>query len=418
MTPLLQTDDTAREGARKIAFARKRMPVLARVEAELAERRPLADERIAACLHVTTETGNLCRALVAAGAEVALCASNPLSTKDDVAAALAASAGIAVHARNGSSLDELRAGMDAVLDTGPTLLVDDGADLTAIVHTRRGDLAPGIRAAAEVTTAGVQRLRSMDAGGVLRFPVVPVNDAQTKHLFDNRYGTGQNTIDGILRATNVLLAGAVFVVVGFGWCGRGVAARARGMGARVVVCEVDPIKVLEAVLEGYEVLPVLDAAELGDVFVTVTGNRHAIPLDALRRMKSGAVVANSGHFDLEIDVEGLRAAAVERHVPRRNVEELVLEDGREIVLLAEGRLVGQACAEAHPAAVMDMSFATMALAVEHLATHAQSLAPGLHALPAAIEERVARLKLEALGIRHDALTAEQEAYVGSWEVGS
>jgi adenosylhomocysteinase len=258
----------------------------------------------------------------------------------------------------------------------------------------------------------------MDAGGVLRFPVVPVNDAQTKHLFDNRYGTGQNTIDGILRATNVLLAGSVFVVVGFGWCGRGVAARARGMGARVVVCEVDPIKVLEAVLEGYEVLPVLDAAEVGDVFVTVTGNRHAIPLEALRRMKSGAVVANSGHFDLEIDVEGLRRAAVERHVPRRNVEELVLEDGREIVLLAEGRLVGQACAEAHPAAVMDMSFATMALAVEHLAAHARSLAPGLHALPAAIEERVARLKLEALGIRHDTLSAEQEAYVASWEVGS
>jgi adenosylhomocysteinase len=418
MTSMLQDTSLAPEGRRKIEFARKRMPVLSAIEAELAERRPLAGERIAACLHVTTETANLCRALAAAGAEVAVCASNPLSTKDDVAAALVADTDVQVYARRGCSDEELHDQLDAALDIAPTLLVDDGADLTATIHSRRPELLDSLRAAAEVTSIGVQRLRAMEAHGVLRVPVVPVNDAQTKHLFDNRYGTGQNTIDGILRATNVFIAGAVFVVVGYGWCGRGIAARARGMGARVIVCEVEPIKVLEAVLEGFEVLPVLDAAELGDIFVTVTGGRDAIPLAALERMKSGAVVANSGHFDIEIDVAGLRRIATDVREVRPNVEELVLPSGAEICLLAEGRLVGQACAEAHPASVMDMSFATMALAVEYLAGAGRGLPAGLHALPAALEQRVARLKLAALGVRHDTLTAAQEAYLASWELGS
>jgi adenosylhomocysteinase len=418
MSTVIQGEELVREGRRKIEFARKRMPVLAAIEDELAERRPLEGHRIAACLHVTTETANLCRALAAGGADVALCASNPLSTKDDVAAALAADTPVQVHAVRGCSEEELRRQLDAALHIEPTLVVDDGADLTATIHSRRPELLDDLVAAAEVTSIGVQRLRSMEAHGVLRVPVVPVNDAQTKHLFDNRYGTGQNTIDGILRATNTFIAGAVFVVVGYGWCGRGVAARARGMGARVIVCEVEPIKVLEAVLDGFEVLPVLDAAELGDIFVTVTGGRDAIPLAALERMKSGAVVANSGHFDLEIDVAGLRRIATAVREVRANVEELVLPSGTEIVLLAEGRLVGQACAEAHPASVMDMSFATMALAVDYLAGPGRGLPPGLHALPAPIEQRVARLKLAALGIRFDTLSVAQKEYIDSWELGS
>jgi adenosylhomocysteinase len=418
MTQLLQDEELVHEGRRKIEFARKRMPVLAAIEAELAERRPFEGERIAACLHVTTETANLCRALAAGGAEVALCASNALSTKDDVAAALAADTDVRVHAVHGCDAAAFRAQIDAALAIEPTLLVDDGADLTVAIHTRSPALLQGLVGGAEVTSIGVQRLRAMAADGALRFPMVPVNDAQTKHLFDNRYGTGQNTIDGILRATNVFLAGAVFVVVGYGWCGRGIAARARGMGARVVVCEVDPIKVLEAALEGFEVLPIVEAAEIGDIFVTVTANRDAIPLAALERMKAGAVVANSGHFDLEIDIAGLRQIATDVRVVRPNVEEFVLPSGAEIVVLAEGKLVGQSCAEAHPASVMDMSFATMALAVEYVADSGRALSAGLHSLPAAIDDRVARLKLEALGIRHDTLTAEQEAYLASWDVGS
>ena len=357
---LLKDPALAPEGLRKIDFAASRMPVLAAVADELARTRPLAGHRIAACLHVTTETANLCRALHAGGAELALCASNALSTKDDVAAAIHAELGAAVFAVHGADRDTFYRQVDGVLATRPTLVVDDGADLTATVHTRRRDLLAGIAGATEVTTIGVVRARNMAREGVLAYPLLAVNDAATKHLFDNRYGTGQSTLDGILRATNVLLAGKVFVVVGYGWCGRGLAARARGMGARVIVCEVDPLKALEAVMEGYQVLPVAEAARIGEVFVTVTGGRDALTLEHLSAMPTGAVVANASHFDLEVDVAGLRRAAVDATEVRPGAVAYTLPGGSRLIVLAEGRLVGQSCAEAHPAEVMDLTFATQA----------------------------------------------------------
>jgi adenosylhomocysteinase len=394
------------------------MPVLAAVAAELATKRPLAGMRIAACLHVTTETANLCRALHAGGAELALCASNPLSTKDDVAAAIHDELGAAVFAVHGADRETFARQIDAVLDTRPTLLVDDGADLTARLHRDRRDLLGGVLGATEVTSTGVLRARNLAREGALAYPLLAVNDAATKHLFDNRYGTGQSTIDGILRATNILLAGKVLVVVGYGWCGHGVAARARGMGARVVVCEVDPVKALEAVMDGHQVLPVAEAARVGDVFVTVTGNRDAITLEQLRAMKPGAIVCNAGHFDVEVDVPGLRRAATDVTEVRPNAVAYTLPGGGRVVLLAEGRLVGQSAAEASPAEVMDLTFATQALAVAHLATAGGTLGPGVHPVPAAIEQRVARHKLAALGVRCDDLTAEQEAYLRDWRIGS
>jgi adenosylhomocysteinase len=428
---LLKDPDLAPEGLRKIDFAASRMPVLAAVAAELARTRPLAGQRIAACLHVTTETANLCRALVAGGAELALCASNALSTKDDVAAAIHAELGAAVFAVHGADRDTFHRQVDGVLATRPTLVVDDGADLTATVHTRRRDLLAGIAGATEVTTIGVVRARNMAREGVLAYPLLAVNDAATKHLFDNRYGTGQSTLDGILRATNILLAGKVFVVVGYGWCGRGLAARARGMGARVVVCEVDPLKALEAVMEGYQVLPVAEAARIGEVFVTVTGGRDALTLEHLQAMPPGAIVANAGHFDLEVDVAALRRAATAATEVRPGAVAYTLPGGgREasgegappspegrVIVLAEGRLVGQSCAEAHPAEVMDLTFATQTLAVAQLAT-ADPLPPGVHPVPAAVEERVARLKLAALGVRCDELTPAQEDYLLGWRLGT
>jgi adenosylhomocysteinase len=393
------------------------MPVLAAVTEELARTRPLADHRIAACLHVTTETANLCRALVAGGAELALCASNSLSTKDDVAAAIADELGVAVFAVRGADRDTFSRQVDGVLATRPTLVVDDGADLTATLHTRRRDLLEGIAGGTEVTTIGIQRARNMAREGVLAYPLLAVNDAATKHLFDNRYGTGQSTLDGILRATNVLLAGKVLVVVGYGWCGRGLAMRARGMGARVVVCEVDPLKALEAVMEGYQVLPVAEAARVGEVFVTVTGGRDALTLEHLSAMPPGAIVANAGHFDVEIDVAGLRRAATEVTEVRPGAVAHTLPGGGRVIVLAEGRLVGQACAEAHPAEVMDLTFATQALATARLVTD-DPLPPGVHPVPAATEERVARLKLAALGVRCDDLTAAQEGYLRGWRLGT
>jgi adenosylhomocysteinase len=393
------------------------MPVLAAVTGELARARPLAGQRIAACLHVTTETANLCRALVAGGAELALCASNSLSTKDDVAAAIADELGVAVFAVRGADRDTFSRQVDGALAIRPTLVVDDGADLTATIHTRRRDLLGGIAGGTEVTTIGVQRARNMAREGVLAYPLLAVNDAATKHLFDNRYGTGQSTLDGILRATNVLLAGKVLVVVGYGWCGRGLALRARGMGARVVVCEVDPLKALEAVMEGYQVLPVAEAARVGEVFVTVTGGRDALTLEHLSVMPPGAIVANAGHFDVEIDVAGLRRAATEATEVRPGAVAYTLPGGNRIIVLAEGRLVGQACAEAHPAEVMDLTFATQALAVARLAT-GDPPPPGVHRVPAAVDERVARLKLAALGVRCDDLTAAQEGYLRGWRLGT
>jgi adenosylhomocysteinase len=428
---MLKDPALAPQGLRKIDFAASRMPVLATVADELARTRPLAGHRIAACLHVTTETANLCRALVAGGAELALCASNSLSTKDDVAAAIHDELGVAVFAVHGADREAFWRQVDGVLASRPTLVVDDGADLTATIHTRRRELLAGIAGGTEVTATGVLRARNMAREGALAYPLLAVNDAATKHLFDNRYGTGQSTIDGILRATNVLLAGKVVVVVGYGWCGRGVAMRARGMGARVVVCEVDPLKALEAVMEGYQVLPVAEAARVGEVFVTVTGNRDALTVDHLAAMPNGAIVANAGHFDLEVDVAGLRRRATAASEVRPGAVAYTLpregsgqggapspEDrGNRVVVLAEGRLVGQSCAEAHPAEVMDLTFATQALAVERLAT-GDRLAPGVHPVPAAVDERVARHKLAALGVRCDDLTAEQEGYLGEWRLGT
>jgi adenosylhomocysteinase len=415
---MLKDPTLAPEGLRKIDFAASRMPVLAAVAEELARTRPLDGVRIAACLHVTTETASLCRALVAGGAELALCASNPLSTKDDVAAAIHQELGAAVFAVHGADRETFYRQVDGVLASRPTLVVDDGADLTATIHTRRRDLLGGIVGGTEVTSTGVLRARNMAREEVLAYPLLAVNDAATKHLFDNRHGTGQSTLDGILRATNVLLAGKVLVVVGYGWCGRGVAARARGMGARVVVCEVDPLKALEAVMEGYQVLPVAEAARAGDVFVTVTGNRNAVTLEHLSVMKPGAIVANAGHFDQEVDVAGLREAATAATEVRPGAVAYTLAGGARVLVLAEGRLVGQSCAEAHPAEVMDLTFATQALAVEHLVTAGGALGPGVHPVPAAVDDRVARHKLAAIGVRCDHLTADQEAYLRGWRLGT
>ena len=415
---MLKDPALASEGRRKVEFAAGRMPVLRAIEEDFQRRQPLRGVRIGACLHVTTETANLCRTLVAGGAELALCGSNPLSTKDDVAASIQADLGAQVFAIHGCDHDTYYRQVEEVLASRPTLIVDDGADLTATIHAQRPELLPAIVGGTEVTSSGVLRVRHMTREGALRYPMVALNDADTKHLFDNRYGTGQNTIDGILRATNVLLAGSVLVVVGYGWCGRGVAQRARGMGARVVVVEVDPIKALEAVMEGYQVLPMAEAAEIGDLFVTVTGNRGAIRLEHLEAMKPGAIVCNSGHFDVEIDVAGLRARATGSRMVRPDVVEYVLPGGKPVVVLAEGRLVGQACAEAHPAEVMDLSFSTQALAVEYLVAEGGALEPGVHAVPPAISDRVARHKLRSVGVRWDDLTEPQLAYLSSWRTGT
>jgi adenosylhomocysteinase len=408
----------AESGRLKIEFAGQRMPVLNLVREDFERRKPLDGMRIAACLHVTTETANLCHTLVSGGAELALCASNPLSTKDDVAAAIHADFGARVFAIHGCDRDTFYRQVDGALSVRPTFVVDDGADLTATIHTSRRELLDEVLGASEVTSTGVLRARNMAKDGALQYPMIALNDADTKHLFDNRYGTGQNTIDGILRATNKLLAGSAFVVAGYGWCGRGVAMRARGMGSRVIVVEVDPIRALEAVMDGNEVMPMDDAARLGDLFVTVTGNSGAIGASHLEAMKDGAIVCNSGHFDLEIDVEGLKQQAVSSREVRPNMVQYVLPDGRRINLLGQGRLVGQVAAEAHPAEVMDMTFSTQALVAEFVAREHGRLTPQVHPVPRDIDERVARSKLTALGVELQELTASQRKYLASWEVGT
>jgi adenosylhomocysteinase len=417
MASILRDPALAPQGRTKVDFADERMPVLRSIRERLARERSLEGHRVAACLHVTTETANLCRALVAGGAELALCASNPLSTKDDVAAAVQADLDAEVYAVHGCDRATFYRQLDAALALEPTIVVDDGADLTARLHARRPELADAVHGGTEVTSTGVQRLRNMAAAGALRYGVVAVNDARTKHLFDNRYGAGQNTIDGILRATNALLAGSVFVVVGFGWVGRGIAARARGMGARVVVCEVDPLRALEAVMEGFDVRPVREAAADADVVVTATGNRDALGLAELEALKPGAIVANSGHFDVEIDVAGLRETAVATRAVREHVVEYELAGGGRVQVLAEGRLVGQSCAEANPAAVMDLTFSTQALAIERIAAR-ERLEPGVHEVAPDVDELVARAKLRALGIEHDELSETQRAYLASWDAGT
>lgn len=415
---MLRDRDLAEQGRTRIDFAGKRMPVLQLIREDFERRRPLDGARIAACLHVTTETANLCRTLAAGGAELALCASNPLSTKDDVAAAIHVDYGANVYAIYGCDRETFYRQVGGVLSHAPNLVIDDGADLTATIHQKHVELIGNMIGGTEVTSTGVYRIRNMARDGALRYPMIPLNDALTKHLFDNRYGTGQNTIDGILRGAHVLLAGSVLVVAGYGWCGRGVAMRASGMGARVVVVEVDPIKALEAVMDGYQVLPMREAARVGDVFVTVTGNRDVITTEVMASMKPGAIVCNSGHFDVEIDVDGLKARAVESRAVRPDAVEYVLPEGQSVVLLADGRLVGQSAAEAHPPEVMDLSFGTQALLVEHLVSKGRDLAPGVHPVPRTIDDRVAREKLRTLEVQPDELTSAQLSYLTGWEAGT
>jgi len=433
--------ELANQGKRRIVWADRHMPVLASIRARFAKEKPLAGQRLAACLHVTSETANLVRTLVAGGAEVRLCASNPLSTQDDVASALVAQLGVSVFAVKGEDNSRYYKHIRACLEFSPTLTMDDGADLvSSLLFVARGEakgvhaevqafagalgdegrrkLIAGVLGSTEETTTGVIRLRAMERDGVLRFPVIAVNDSDTKHLFDNRYGTGQSTVDGILRATNVLLSGLTVVVVGYGWCGRGVAMRAHGHGARVVVCEVNPVRALEAAMDGYSVMPMADAAKVGDVFVTVTGDTKVIGPEHFRLMKDGAILCNSGHFDVEIDLPGLREMASEVFEARPLVQGYRLKDGKTVYILAEGRLVNLAAAEGHPAAVMDMSFANQALAAEYLVKEAGKLQPKVYRLPEDLDREIARLKLATMGLGIDTLTGEQASYLASWREGT
>ena len=408
----------SQQGQDRIAWAGQEMKVLSLIRERFEKERPLEGVRIGACLHVTTETANLVRTLAAGGAEVALCASNPLSTQDDTAAALCEEDGVNVFAIKGVDTETYYRHLNAVLDRRPQITMDDGCDLVTLLHTeRKGELA-GVIGGTEETTTGVIRLRAMAADGVLAYPIVAVNDANTKHLFDNRFGTGQSTIDGIVRATNLLIAGRTVVVCGYGMCGRGVASRARGLGARVIVTEVAPLPALEAVMEGFEVMPLREAARVGDLFVTVTGDTHVLAADAFAAMKDGAVMANSGHFDVEIDKAALADASTEVRRIREFVDEYHVRDGRKLYLLAEGRLVNLAAAEGHPASVMDMSFANQALSVEWVVKNASGLGPQVYGVPADIDAEVARLKLSAMGVTIDELTTEQAEYLSSWQHGT
>jgi len=395
------------------------MPVLRQIRERFELTKPFAGVKIAACMHVTTETANLMRALKAGGAEIALCASNPLSTQDDTAAALVHEYGISVFARNAIDRDGYYRHINAALDIAPHQVFDDGCDLVNTLHTERRELLEGVRGGCEETTTGVIRLHQMAKDGALKFPMVAVNDTDTKHMFDNRYGTGQSTLDAIFRSTNTLLAGKVFVVAGYGYCGKGVAERAKGMGADVVVTEIDPTKALDATMQGYRVMPMTEAAAIGDVFVTVTGNRDVLREEHFAVMKDGAIFANSGHFDIEIDVKWLEEnAATKNSKIRHQTDEYVMRDGRRLLLLAEGRLVNLGAAEGHPAAVMDMSFADQALTAEWLVENAEDLEPGVYEVPTEIDKEVARLKLASMSVDIDVLTPAQEKYLNSWEHGS
>ena len=405
-------------GKTKIEWSDRLMPVLALIRERFTADRPLRGQRISACLHITTETANLARTLQAGGAEVALCASNPLSTSDEVTASLVEDYGISIFAIRGAPRDLYYKHINQALDQKPTITMDDGADLVSTVHTERRELLEDIRGGTEETTTGVIRLRAMADHGELAYPIVAVNDARTKHLFDNRYGTGQSTVDGILRATNMLFAGSTVVVAGYGWCGRGFALRARGMGANVIVTEVDPVRALEAQMDGHRAMTMAEAAPQGDLFVTLTGDIRVIRAEHFELMKDGAIVANSGHFNVELDLVALEKMAVSRRTVRPNVEEYALADGRRIFVLAEGRLVNLAAAEGHPAAVMDMSFANQALAAAYLSAKSDTLENLVYAVPQGIDDEVARLKLQAQGVNVDTLTEEQINYLASWRVGT
>lgn len=405
-------------GKLRMEWAKKFMPVLQNIKEKFSREKPLKGIRISACLHVTSETANLMEVLKLAGAEVSLTASNPLSTQDDVAAALVKFYEIPVFAIKGEDNKTYYKHINQVLDKSPQITMDDGADLVCTVHSRRKNLLQTIIGGTEETTTGVIRLKSMAKNGVLYYPIIAVNDANTKHLFDNRYGTGQSTLDGILRATNILIAGINFVVGGYGWCGRGIAMRARGAGAKVIVCEVNPLRALEAVMDGFQVMPLTEAAKIGDVFVTATGDKRVIHGDHFSKMKDGSIVANSGHFNVEIDIPSLKALSRRKRRIREFVEEYTLKNGRRIYLLAEGRLINLAAAEGHPAVVMDMSFANQALSVEHLVKTGKKLTKAVHPVPKDIDEEIARLKLNALGIKIDRLTQDQKKYLAGWEEGT
>lgn len=408
----------AEGGRRRIQWAEREMPVLRSIHERFAKERPLKGVRLSACLHVTAETGNLARALQAGGADVVLVASNPLSTQDDVAASLVSHDEIPVFAIKGEDSATYYKHLNAGLDHKPHMTMDDGADLVSELHKNRRDLLKEVIGGTEETTTGVIRLKAMAADGALEFPVVAVNDAMTKHLFDNRYGTGQSTIDGIVRATNILLAGKIFVVAGYGWCGRGLADRARGMGASVIVTEINPLPALEAVMNGFRVMTMEEAVKIGDIFVTVTGDINVLDEHHFKTMKDGAIVANSGHFNVEINIPALEKMANEKRLVRPFVEEYQLKDGRSIHILGEGRLVNLAAAEGHPASVMDMSFANQALAAEFMAKNADKLENKVYSVPEEIDKEIARLKLEAMGVTIDKLTAQQEKYLNSWEEGT
>lgn len=408
----------AEGGRRRIEWAEREMPVLRLIRQKFTEKRPLQGVRISACLHVTTETANLMRTLQAGGADVVLTASNPLSTQDDVAASLVTHDEIPVYAIKGEDNVTYYKHINAALDHAPHVTMDDGADLVSTLHKDRREMIDTMIGGTEETTTGVIRLRAMAADGALAFPVVAVNDAMTKHFFDNRYGTGQSTIDGIIRATNVLLAGKTFIVAGYGWCGRGLAMRARGMGANVVVTEIDPLPALEAVMDGYRVMPMEEAAKIGDIFCTLTGDINVIDKHHFEAMKDGAIVANSGHFNVEINIPALEEMSKEKRLVRPFVEQYTLSDGRKINLLGEGRLINLASAEGHPASVMDMSFANQTLAAEYLVTHAEEMHKKVYPVPGPIDQEIARLKLEAMNIEIDVLTPKQVAYLNSWEEGT
>ena len=410
--------ELAEAGRKRIEWAEKEMPVLRLIRERFERERPLEGLRLSACLHVTSETANLMRTLAAGGADTVLCASNPLSTQDDVAASLVAHDNIPVYAIKGEDNETYYGHLQSALDHNPQVTMDDGADLVSGVLKQRSDLIPQMLGSTEETTTGVIRLKAMAADGVLSFPVIAVNDSDTKHLFDNRYGTGQSTIDGIIRATNVLLAGKTFVVGGYGYCSRGIAERAHGMGANVVVTEVDAVRALEAAMDGYRVMPMLEAAKIADFIVTATGDKDVIANEHFSAMKDGCIVANSGHFNVEIDIPALEEMAVEKREPRQFVEQFILQDGREINLLGEGRLINLASAEGHPSAVMDMSFANQALAAEYLLENKGKLQNEVHALPKEVDREIAGLKLTAMGIEIDELTSEQARYLASWEEGT
>jgi len=408
----------ALKGRLRIAWAEQEMPVLRLIQQRFEKERPLAGVRLAACLHITTETANLARTLAAGGADLVLCASNPLSTQDDVAAAIVADLEMPVFAIKGEDGATYYKHIHAALDHQPHITMDDGADLVSTLHKERTDLIAKIIGGTEETTTGVIRLRAMAQAGALKYPILAVNEADTKHMFDNRYGTGQSTIDGIVRATNRLLAGKNFVVAGYGWCGRGTAMRARGLGAQVIITEVDAVRALEAAMDGYKVMPMSAAARIGDIFVTTTGDIHVIDAPHFALMKDGAILANSGHFDVEINIPALEALATEKRRPREFVEEYILTDGRRISVLGEGRLINLAAAEGHPASVMDMSFANQALGVEYLVKQGKKLKPQVYMIPQEVDQEIARLKLQAMGIAIDTLTAEQAKYLASWEAGT